>query len=264
LTLLTALPTVAGVAYRVDFDHAALGTPGQKPLGTGGNDFIKGGGTFVPDNASNVTIVASDAKAFQGGKALKNIFAGTVDPNKGDGYRIVGSTGSFTMVPATGFTIEMVLKFEAQPGWDGMPILTGGWQFYPGIFVERESGQDTKVAFYTGLPGAHRLWTGLVPLVGTGWHHLAVTAKSADGGVTITKKIFIDGVEKASETITWGVGNRAVNINDTNTGSGQYIHQPGPAGLWIDAAAMSDTALTPATFVLPTKAPTRGMAVMVR
>lgn len=241
--------TQASIIFKMTFDANAVQTPGPTPLLVGAGDIIgTPNGAFVKAsdgvNPTNYNIVTAGTGALQGGSALA-IVAGNQS-----GVRYTDSSSSLHLGTSagrmTGWTSEFFVKFGSNIS---SPIGGGQWQAYPLLSIVAGTGQNAQLRFTSSISGAASILTELLPIVDGNYHHLAAVC-SYSNDTTASMYIYVDNVLRASVlNITTTDG---VYFNSTNyaIGVGQYEWQTAANGAVFDAAALSNTALAPADFVL--------------
>jgi hypothetical protein len=247
--MVVAVPAArASLLYRLTFDND--GQPG----GNANSNYTASADDFI-DMHQGLTrygtnpipqIVASTGP--QGGKAMVTTGAGWTDP--GPGYTSDNTNSkAYTVFSFGGLTLEAIAKADS---WSP----SGWWWGSPGMVNCRNglvlgfsgSAGNSPDLFFTVDPDT-LTYTSPTPLANGAWHHYAgVWTRNADG--TKKMEIFVDNVSVTSKVTTasptaipsapWGFA-----------AEGDAV--PPRSRSWygtMDAAAVSDEALSPGRFVL--------------
>jgi hypothetical protein len=213
------------------------------------------------DTGKRPSIVTPAVPGFQGGNALFTCDGSASDPQSHIGWYINSDNGLSVNGDFTGEAIFMLAKI----GTTSDPVVDSEYSLHNVFGTEMIAGPAGAVWKFRVWPngpiggvgqiqlncggnsGGETNVTGPSATINT-WYHAACVYTAA----TNTAEFFLNGVSQGTTNPNWGGG-----IAQNDWWVGAWPSNGANRGLagWIDAVALSDTALVPANFVLPT-APT--------
>jgi len=246
----------SAAVYRFHFDGAAA-TPAPNPYVAGPGDIMPAGvtGTLL-DGPTN--IVTPGAAGPQGGNVLEQPL-GAAWPNQqgyrfgGEPYRFPGTAGPTI---ANTFTIEAIVKPDLSGcafGLAGISYIYDAschdgtqWLHGSGLYVNQNTG---TVHLAMNMPGYGDI-SSTTALQSGQWYHIAVVVRGS-GDASQRTELWINGTLDATGSYPagWETQGLFVVPGYFNIGSWYWSTARNWQGQ-IDAFAISDTALSPGSFVL--------------
>jgi len=249
-----AVTASADTIWKLTFDNAPLGdAPATYTPGAG--EISPAGVVWTRESSETGTDIVSTP----GGKGIQ--VAGGSWSSQAAGYYSVATGGSWNIAPGQGITMETVAKFDPWSSTNGGgTVMQYGWQSYPLVTIDTLGNGTTdktaklhfNVSGWAGapIPANEAIDTAALTLVDGNFHHIAAVLNNALNGDTSYIQLYVDGVSQGQ--VTWTSPGLSLAFNGSQMAIGSnYNHWPlGMSGV-IDAAAGSNAALAPGSFVIP-------------
>lgn len=260
---LVAAPATAGVVFKITFDNADVQTPAPAAYIPGSGEIsFPGYGGYWTNNTGGLPIghsIEATPGGLQGGRGLRVPGGGWGTAYSGYHHRGGGGLPQLSLNAAgKGFTMEISCLFSNRTG----QLMASGWNIYPALSTTAGSGNNMTVTFSFTHTSTNAT-TPSLPLADGKHHHIAAVYTLGAIGALTKLQVYVDRVLVASNAYL-ETASYYLNAGDSAVGKG-YNDWPYSSSALIDAAALSDTPLEPAAFVLPTSAPaTKGTVVLIK